>query len=81
MRLRFAERRAELFLWVLPPDPERIGAKPRRSRWSMSREYAEKHYPGATCVQSSLQVIYCPNGPDEFVHFNWVNTGSPRKGE
>jgi len=74
-------RPVEFYLWMLPPDPERIGAKPRRSRWRMSREYAEKHYPGATCIESSRQVILCPDGQNEFVHFNWVNTGTPGKRE
>jgi len=69
----------EFYLWMLPPDPERLGAKPRRSSWRMSREYAAVHYPGATCIESSRQVIWCPDGPKEFVHFNWVNTGTPGK--
>jgi hypothetical protein len=59
----------EFFLWILPPDPARMdrrGRKPRRSRWRMSREYAEKHYPGATCVESSRVVIMCPDGPHEY---------------
>jgi hypothetical protein len=71
----------EFFLWILSPDPERIGAKPWRSRWRMSREYAEKHYPGATCIESSREVVWCPESPEEFVHFNWVNTGAPGKTE
>jgi hypothetical protein len=43
----------------------------------MSREYAEKHYPGATRIERSREVVWCPEGPEEFVHFNWVNTGTP----
>jgi hypothetical protein len=71
----------EFFIWLLPPDPERIGATPRRSGWRMSRDYAERHYPGVTCIESSRQVIWCPDGPEEFLHFNWVNTGAPGKTE
>ena len=55
----------EFYLWLLPPDPERIGAKPRRSRWRMSRAYAEAHYPGATCIESSREIIMCPDTPEE----------------
>ena len=59
----------------------RIGAKARRSRWRMSREYAAKHYPGATCIESSREEVGCPERLEEFVHFNWVNTGTPGKRE
>ena len=74
-------RPVEFFNWMLPPDPERLNGKPRRSRWKMSREYAEQHFPGATCIESTRQVILCPETAEEryALSFHWVNTGTPGK--
>lgn len=69
----------EFFNWMVPPDPEQIDGNWRRSRWKMSREYAHQHYPGATCIESTRQVINCPESEAEryALGFAWVNSGAP----
>lgn len=48
----------EFYNWLLPPDA--WNKKPRLSRWKMSRQEAEKRYPGAEPDLSTREVRDCP---------------------
>jgi hypothetical protein len=54
----------EFFRWLLPPD--KWNKRPHLSRWKMSREEAEKRYPGATPDLMSREVGELPE-PGEYV--------------
>jgi hypothetical protein len=53
----------EFFTWWLPP--AYISDKWHRSRWKMTRRQA-RAYPGAEIDESTREVRWLPDGPDEF---------------
>lgn len=56
-------KQVEFYNWVLPPDA--WNKKPHLSRWKMSREEAEKRYPGATPDERTREVRDCPEDNGE----------------
>lgn len=55
-------RPVEFFTWLLRSDE--AGAKPRESRYKMTREQAAA-YPGALCIESSREVRMLPDSEAE----------------
>ncbi len=51
-------KKVDFYTWMLPPDPWR--RKPSPSTYKMDRETAEKRYPGATPILTTLEVRNCP---------------------
>lgn len=51
-------KKVEFYTWMLPPDPWR--RKPQPSTYKMDRETAEKRYPGAEPILSTLEVRELP---------------------
>ena len=53
----------EFFSWWLPPD--RLGGRWQKSLSKMTREQARAH-PGAERDDSSKEIRWLPDGPDEY---------------
>lgn len=52
----------EYFRWMLPPDA--WCKRPHKSRWDMTREDAERNYPGATPILATRNVRSLPTRND-----------------
>ena len=55
----------EFFNWWLPPD--RPTGRWHKSGWKMTRKQA-RAYPGAERDDSTKEIRWLPDGPDEFDH-------------
>jgi hypothetical protein len=56
-------KQVEFYNWILPPD--RLNKKPRKTRWKMTVEDAEKRHPGAVPDLTTREVRECPETPEE----------------
>ena len=70
-------KQVEFYRWWLPPD--RMNKKPRLSSWKMSREEAEKRYPGATPDERTREVRDCPETPEEFQYNQMTGSAGHRE--
>jgi hypothetical protein len=69
----------EFFNWWLPPEPGRVGGRWHKSQWKMTREQA-RMYPGAEIDESSKEVRWLPDGPEEYDTTGGPYRPRPKKG-
>ena len=68
----------DFYKWWLPPNPWH--KKRHLSSWTMTREYAEKTYPGAEPDLSTLEVRWCPEDNGEAIRTSMSGGTSERRG-
>jgi hypothetical protein len=66
----------EFFNWWLPPD--RPTGRWHKSGWKMTREQA-RAYPDAERDDSTKEIRWLPDGPDEFDHSGGPYNRKPRE--